>query len=105
MILGEVEETITSVEIDDETYEEIIKVRAFCLRLAACSLCSLAEQEHEELLSFSIMMPLLHCASIAWDSVLLRTITLWLSLSLRQCFALCRPTSGLYHFCLCAAMV
>lgn len=26
MILGEVEETITSVEIDDETYEEIIKV-------------------------------------------------------------------------------
>ena len=28
MILGEVEETITTVEIDDETYEEIIKVRA-----------------------------------------------------------------------------
>jgi hypothetical protein len=27
MILGEVEETITTVEIDDETYEEIIKVR------------------------------------------------------------------------------
>ena len=27
MILGDVEETITSVEIDDETYEEIIKVR------------------------------------------------------------------------------
>jgi U6 snRNA-associated Sm-like protein LSm3 len=26
MILGEVEETITTVEIDDETYEEIIKV-------------------------------------------------------------------------------
>ena len=26
MILGDVEETITSVEIDDETYEEIIKV-------------------------------------------------------------------------------
>eukprot|EP00976_Prorocentrum_cordatum_P043989 890188-Prorocentrum_minimum.AAC.2 len=25
MILGEVEETITTVEIDDETYEEIIK--------------------------------------------------------------------------------
>jgi U6 snRNA-associated Sm-like protein LSm3 len=25
MILGDVEETITSVEIDDETYEEIIK--------------------------------------------------------------------------------
>ncbi|CAL8470346.1 g9888 [Coccomyxa elongata] len=25
MILGEVEETITTIEIDDETYEEIIK--------------------------------------------------------------------------------
>ena len=29
MILGEVEETITTVEIDDETYEEIIKVKTF----------------------------------------------------------------------------
>ncbi len=28
MILGDVEETITTVEIDDETYEEIIKVVA-----------------------------------------------------------------------------
>lgn len=28
MILGEVEETITTVEIDDETYEEIIKVKS-----------------------------------------------------------------------------
>lgn len=28
MILGEVEETVTTVEIDDETYEEIIKVGA-----------------------------------------------------------------------------
>ena len=27
MILGPVEETITTVEIDDETYEEIIKVQ------------------------------------------------------------------------------
>ena len=27
MILGDVEETVTSVEIDDETYDEIIKVR------------------------------------------------------------------------------
>lgn len=26
MILGQVEETITTVEIDDETYEEIVKV-------------------------------------------------------------------------------
>jgi hypothetical protein len=29
MILGDVEETITTVEIDDETYEEIVRVRAF----------------------------------------------------------------------------
>ena len=27
MILGDIEETVTTVEIDDETYEEIIKVR------------------------------------------------------------------------------
>ena len=29
MILGDVEEVITTVEIDDETYEEIIKVRGW----------------------------------------------------------------------------
>ena len=29
MILGDVEETVTTVEIDEETYEEIYKV--FCL--------------------------------------------------------------------------
>ena len=28
MILGDVEETVTTVEIDDETYEEIIKASA-----------------------------------------------------------------------------
>ena len=27
MILGDVEETVTTVEIDEETYEEIYKVR------------------------------------------------------------------------------
>jgi U6 snRNA-associated Sm-like protein LSm3 len=27
MILGDVEEVVTSVEIDDETYEEIVRVR------------------------------------------------------------------------------
>ena len=26
MILGDVEETVTTVEIDDETYEEIVRV-------------------------------------------------------------------------------
>jgi hypothetical protein len=38
MILGDVEEVITTVEIDDETYEEIIKVggRFLCCSLPAC---------------------------------------------------------------------
>lgn len=36
MILGEVEETITTVEIDDETYEEIIKVGSSAGRSTAC---------------------------------------------------------------------
>lgn len=31
MVLGDVEETITTVEVDDETYEEIIKVRSGCV--------------------------------------------------------------------------
>ena len=30
MVLGEVEETVTSVEIDEETYEEVYKVNFFC---------------------------------------------------------------------------
>jgi hypothetical protein len=29
MILGDVEETITSIEVDDETYEEIVKAGFF----------------------------------------------------------------------------
>ncbi|KAJ9511733.1 hypothetical protein QJQ45_022580 [Haematococcus lacustris] len=33
MILGDVEETITTVEIDDETYEEIIKVSSSPVRI------------------------------------------------------------------------
>jgi U6 snRNA-associated Sm-like protein LSm3 len=32
MILGDVEETVTSVEIDDSTYEEIIRVRPLVKR-------------------------------------------------------------------------
>ena len=39
MILGEVEETITTIEIDDETYEEIIKVEAFCRKLLITCQC------------------------------------------------------------------
>lgn len=30
MILGDVEEVVTSVEIDDETYEEIVRV-SYCI--------------------------------------------------------------------------
>jgi hypothetical protein len=36
MILGDVEELITTVEIDDETYEEIIKARTFSLVDVLC---------------------------------------------------------------------
>ena len=36
MILGDVEETITSIEIDDETYEEIVKVCTWSLHMAEC---------------------------------------------------------------------
>lgn len=42
MILGEVEETITTVEIDDETYEEIIKVSGLIKTSAMASKCCLA---------------------------------------------------------------
>ena len=37
MILGDVEEVITTVEVDDETYEEIMKVRAVYLRAVTTS--------------------------------------------------------------------
>ena len=30
MVLGDVEETVTTVEIDEETYEEIYKVSSLC---------------------------------------------------------------------------
>jgi len=31
MILGDVEEVVTTVEIDDETYEEIVRVSYICI--------------------------------------------------------------------------
>ena len=34
MILGDVEEVVTTVEIDDETYEEIVRVSIFLSRVA-----------------------------------------------------------------------
>ncbi len=40
MILGDVEETITSIEIDDETYEEIVKVCTWCLHMLTLKGCT-----------------------------------------------------------------
>lgn len=37
MILGDVEEIVTTVEIDDETYEEIVRV-SYVLQFFTCSL-------------------------------------------------------------------
>lgn len=36
MILGDVEETVTTVEIDEETYEEIYKVSSSVFSIFAC---------------------------------------------------------------------
>lgn len=36
MILGEVEEVVTTVEIDDETYEEIVRVRITYSAFSSC---------------------------------------------------------------------
>ena len=40
MVLGEVEEIVTTVEIEDETLEEIIKVRDFCTFFFFCFVLS-----------------------------------------------------------------
>ena len=44
MILGDVEETITTIEIDDETYEEIVKVCCRCKHTHSCT-CMLCVQD------------------------------------------------------------
>lgn len=36
MILGDVEEIVTTVEIDDETYEEIVRVRQLLCLVPFC---------------------------------------------------------------------
>jgi hypothetical protein len=36
MILGDVEEVVTTVEIDDETYEEIVRVSSFAFLPLVC---------------------------------------------------------------------
>lgn len=46
MILGDVEETVTTVEIDEETYEEIYKVSSTCIvRCVACNECCMTEKD------------------------------------------------------------
>lgn len=42
MILAEVEETVTTVELDEETFEEIYKVRHFYIHLA-CLLAHISD--------------------------------------------------------------
>ncbi len=41
MILGDVEETVTTVEIDEETYEEIYKVTAAAFHMFFFYVCVL----------------------------------------------------------------
>lgn len=55
MILGDVEETITSVEVDDETYEEIIKV---CL-------LSISQQLHDLIAYVRVLQSTQHAAFAA----------------------------------------
>ena len=53
MILSEVEETITTVEIDEETYEELFKVqRMFCLFRLKLPTVFLLSQVHPGQLPF-----------------------------------------------------
>ena len=55
MILGEVEETLTTVEIDDETYEEIVKVHTWLLAGPASGS---AAWQHSRLLLSAILFQL-----------------------------------------------
>jgi hypothetical protein len=48
MVLGDVEETITTVEVDDETYEEIIKVSTGCVWLWLVSTAVAAPTEFRQ---------------------------------------------------------
>lgn len=48
MVLGDVEETITTVEVDDETYEEIIKVGTDWVWLWSVSTAVAAPTEYRQ---------------------------------------------------------
>ena len=66
MILGEVEETITTVEIDDETYEEIIKVSDLLFMDTMCQVH--APEEMEEKAAFPTFQALLSFAACAMQT-------------------------------------
>ncbi|XP_023417897.1 U6 snRNA-associated Sm-like protein LSm3 isoform X1 [Cavia porcellus] len=55
MILGDVEETVTTIEIDEETYEEIYKM----VSLRSCFLCRLLLHHHPRSLSTKRNIPML----------------------------------------------
>ena len=57
MILGDVEETITSIEIDDETYEEIVKARYLLDKHPCC--CSSSANHLNVLQTNKRMVPYL----------------------------------------------
>lgn len=54
MILGDVEEVITSVEVDDETYEEIIKA-------SAASRCQMLGSKDLDHVHVSLAVAMTHC--------------------------------------------
>ncbi len=64
MILGEVEETVTTVEIDEETFEEIIKVNlimpTWCSMVDAVSV-SLASTMYDAFVSLTFVYAELRC--------------------------------------------
>lgn len=97
MILGDVEETITTVEIDDETYEEIIKVRPAWL------LCCIKGKLGATLaLSTKGMSLMLAIGDVLWYNAIVSAES---TLVLTPCAfsAVCRRTSALCHTCSCVA--
>ena len=56
IILGDVEEIVTSVEIDDETYEEIVRVSIFFSLLKIFNLTLMSVSSKLEIISSSNML-------------------------------------------------
>ena len=65
MILGDAEETITTVEIDDETYEEIIKVgRPWGARVRLARRGQREQQHPSSLVRWQTKLPPPRCARL-----------------------------------------